>query len=580
MVRGFETSLQILLHLGKQKADEMARIKKRPSNHCINCFRENCICSTEYCIRCYRKDCICGLECCIKCRIYKDKQGRCYCTFKHLQAKDGKDDTVENSDDVGQSKYLMDLPDDMLIRILGHVAPRCGDCFEQRAILTLGRVSKRMHELSKRPELYKRLRFRQNCRCRSSAFPPTPVFRAIVDRSTMLRRLEVELTDKGQEEMVYYALEKRGSVLGEVTVDLDKNHDKFLTSRKQDKAILMVDVMQGISELSPTALTSLQFVTNYWRNFGPSDFTFTLSEDGGHNLPLSSRILGLSVGSGSRTTLYHAEMGGWETVPRFVAYGISCSRSIPWSCLEVVTVENLELLNDVAPEDLVAEYKVWLGKYNPRLLGLYNVSYMIKEKVINWQEVLEEPELIDIVIEKISHNDKFGDPDDEMGNPERAFRKFLSKIRKVELEQMDDYSEGESDDNESDRKLEEIIPEQLELTDLNEMRGYRRFIGEIYYLFSHHIPSYTFLLPSSITYEESDKLQVSNMSFKQLLCQRFSQLRRTFKKSPGKVNKKAKQSEQGPDEKVDMKQENLECCSRFSCKRKLRAKISSLRRKL
>ena len=44
------------------------------------------------------------------------------------------------------------------------------------------------------------------------------VFRSIIDSSTMLQRLEVELTGKGQEEMVYYALERRGNVLKELTI--------------------------------------------------------------------------------------------------------------------------------------------------------------------------------------------------------------------------------------------------------------------------------------------------------------------------------------------------------------------------
>ena len=77
------------------------------------------------------------------------------------------------------------------------------------------------------------------------------VFRAIVDRSTMLQRLEVELTEKCHEEMVYYALEKRGRILREVTIDLDKNQEDNLWTWKS-RAILIADMMQRISELSPT----------------------------------------------------------------------------------------------------------------------------------------------------------------------------------------------------------------------------------------------------------------------------------------------------------------------------------------
>ena len=77
------------------------------------------------------------------------------------------------------------------------------------------------------------------------------VFRSILDTSTMLQRLEVELTEKGQEEMVYYALEKRGRILREVTIDLDKNQEDNLWTWKS-RAILIADMMQRISELSPT----------------------------------------------------------------------------------------------------------------------------------------------------------------------------------------------------------------------------------------------------------------------------------------------------------------------------------------
>ena len=95
------------------------------------------------------------------------------------------------------------------------------------------------------PEYLKYLNFRGN------AFPPVPVIESIIDKSTKLQRLEIELTEKGQEEMVYYALERRGSSLRELTIDLDKNHeDNLLTSGS--KAILMADIMLRISELGPT----------------------------------------------------------------------------------------------------------------------------------------------------------------------------------------------------------------------------------------------------------------------------------------------------------------------------------------
>ena len=90
---------------------------------------------------------------CIKCSCHKDKRGDCLCSFK--LSEDGKitrvDRKVEESDEIKQSKHLMDLPDDVLIKILGYVVPvpSCEDCFEQRAILRLGRVNKRIYALSK-----------------------------------------------------------------------------------------------------------------------------------------------------------------------------------------------------------------------------------------------------------------------------------------------------------------------------------------------------------------------------------------------------------------------------------------------
>ena len=358
-----------------------------------------------------------------------------------------------------------------------------------------------------------------------------PVFKSLMDRSTSLQRLEIELTEKGQEEMVYHTLERKGSMLQELTIDLDKNHEDNLWI-SSSKAILMADMMRRISELSPTALTSLTFVTNYLRN-GPSKFTFTLSEDGGHNLPFSSRILGLSIGSEGKTILYDAYLGWWDTIPRFVAYGMGCHRGNMWSCLELITVENLQLENDITPEDLVEEYKLWLREYNPKLLELYDISYIRKDKT----------KVVDIIVERISPNDDFGDPNDELGNPERAFRTFLLKIRKVELERTIEYSDGETDNSESEEPASDKNHGDMNRSQKPEQTvlSYRQFISEIYYLFSHPIPSYSFIMPLAITYEERAELpKNTNTSFRQLLRQRFSGLTRAFRKSPRRFVKNLK----------------------------------------
>ena len=67
------------------------------------------------------------------------------------------------------------------------------------------------------------------------------------------------------------------------------------------------------------------------------------------------------MGTEGKTLLYDAEVGWWDTIPRFVAYGMSCHQGNMWSCLELITVENLQLEKDIAPEDLVEEYKVSCG---------------------------------------------------------------------------------------------------------------------------------------------------------------------------------------------------------------------------
>ena len=103
--------------------------------------------------KCCKKNCVRSMGYCIKCSCHKDKRGDCLCSFK--LSEDGKitrvDRKVEESDEIKQSKHLMDLPDDVLIKILGYVVPvpSCEDCFEQRAILRLGRVNKRIYALSK-----------------------------------------------------------------------------------------------------------------------------------------------------------------------------------------------------------------------------------------------------------------------------------------------------------------------------------------------------------------------------------------------------------------------------------------------
>ena len=297
---------------------------------------------------------------------------------------------------------------------------------------------------------------------------------------------------------------------------------------------------------------------------------------------------------------------------------------------------------------------MWLREYDPKLLELYNISYTKNKRMLgSWffGTWLKEKEIVvDIVFERISSND-------ERGNPERAFRRFMRKIRKVELERTSEYSDGGSDDNESldsddsdsveyddselvqsdrsesvesdrseslesgdceydqiikevnrcfqaqlgsgpvksepqeseydrviqevnrclqaqlgsktvnsepqeseydrvikevnrslqtqlgsktlksepkdygsDGKLEAYSCGKLEQTDLE----YKQLISEIYYLFSHPIPSYTHTLPLALTYEGRDKLpkslKESFKSFKQRMRKTFSRVQRAVSK--------------------------------------------------
>ena len=46
---------------------------------------------------------------------------------------------------------------------------------------------------------------------------------------------------------------------------------------------------------------------------------------------------------------------------------------------------------------------MWLSEYDPRLLELYDISYMKKEKVLGWLELKEVEKVFDIVIVCADH---------------------------------------------------------------------------------------------------------------------------------------------------------------------------------
>ena len=47
------------------------------------------------------------------------------------------------------------LPNEILIKILGYVVPECKDCFQQRDIIKLASVSKRLNGLVRAPDFYR-----------------------------------------------------------------------------------------------------------------------------------------------------------------------------------------------------------------------------------------------------------------------------------------------------------------------------------------------------------------------------------------------------------------------------------------
>ena len=81
---------------------------------------------------------------------------------------------------------LGNLPTEILLKILGYVTPDCKDCFQQREIIKLGAVCKRLNELVKAPELYKEIRFIGKC----CPMPPRSLRKDIFkNRGSQLKRL-------------------------------------------------------------------------------------------------------------------------------------------------------------------------------------------------------------------------------------------------------------------------------------------------------------------------------------------------------------------------------------------------------
>ena len=86
------------------------------------------------------------------------------------------------------------LPNEILIKILGHVVPDCKECFRQREILRLGSVSKRFYELTRAAVLYRDINLTH---CDDHPTPPmTMIYRIIEASGPQLKKLLLTIPGK------------------------------------------------------------------------------------------------------------------------------------------------------------------------------------------------------------------------------------------------------------------------------------------------------------------------------------------------------------------------------------------------
>merc|ERR1712037_689576 len=87
-----------------------------------------------------------------------------------------------------------------------------GHFWNTARLLTLGRVSKKMYSLTKDASLWTEICFKRE-------FPPLPIFKLMIDRSTKLRRMVMETRYMPYKEMITYAVEKRGDTLEDMLIE-------------------------------------------------------------------------------------------------------------------------------------------------------------------------------------------------------------------------------------------------------------------------------------------------------------------------------------------------------------------------
>lgn len=124
---------------------------------------------------------------------------------------------------------LCGIPDEVWLKILrmsfGYYSP-----WHTRRLLILGRVSKKMYSLTKDASLWTEIWI-------EGQFPPLPIFKAMIDRSTKLRRFVLATKFTPYKEMITYALEKRGDTL-----------EGMLIEHMYGASQVLVDIMEPIQK--------------------------------------------------------------------------------------------------------------------------------------------------------------------------------------------------------------------------------------------------------------------------------------------------------------------------------------------
>ena len=110
---------------------------------------------------------------------------------------------------VAAEENLCGIPDEIWLKILRAFL---GVVPDMRRLLRLGRVSKKMYSLTKDASLWTEIWLTRQ-------FPPLPTFKALIDRSTKLRCFFMKTTFTPYEEMITYAMEKRGDTLEDVLIE-------------------------------------------------------------------------------------------------------------------------------------------------------------------------------------------------------------------------------------------------------------------------------------------------------------------------------------------------------------------------